>query len=372
MAVQWNATLTNLSYLSHDASIQRAIELGVTLVAVTSSIDTVVGVILNVFLLLTVLGSKALRRDVRNLLIVNVAVADLIVVAVFQPLSIVLALHGNWSYGCHLDLVLQLLHFFALNFVSVWGVVCLDALLLARLCRLDMPLTSFFTSAMTTSISTCKRRLDRAVVVAVLALPWVTSVIVITPIVFEGLHEFTGQIWTEQSCPFILVSWARLACNILFFFLPCLVACVLLCLTACVLCHRARGGAIQSITPSMPPTVTTLSTASLNSAASQDSPRAYVIANVLTFLLIGPRHVLSMLLQYQGMLTGVPTWLLLNLALAWLGESKSTFLPLVWLLALPDLKARARHLLTSAKNFMLRVKDVPRFDTSVSYKNMEA
>lgn len=372
MAVPENASLSNLTNLTHHSSIERVMQLGMRLVAVTGIIDTVVGVCLNVFLLLTVLSSKVLRGDVRNMLIVNVAVADLVVVLLFQPLSVVIALHGNWSYGCHLQIVLQLLHFFALNFVSVWGVVCLDALLLARLCRLDMPLTSFLTSAMTTSISTCKRRLDRAVVVLVLALPWVTSVVVITPIVFAGLHEFTRQIWTEASCPFILVSWARLACNILFFFLPCVVACVLLGVSACVLFQRGKGRGIQSITPSFPPTVTNLSTGSLNSAACQDRPSAYVIASVLTFVLIGPRHIFSMLLQYEGMLTGVSTWLLLSLCLTWLAETKSTFLPLVWLLALPDLRARARHLLTKGKNVFLRVKGVPRFDPSVSYRNMEA
>ncbi|XP_070212489.1 neuropeptide receptor 15-like isoform X2 [Littorina saxatilis] len=364
-----NISWGNLTNGSMDSSLHRTFALGVKLVAFTGIVDTVLGVLFNVFLLLIVLSSKTLRKDVRNLLIVNIAVADLMVVGIFQPLSVVNALHKDWSYGCYPHIVVQLLHFFAFNFVSAWGVVCLDALLLARLCRLDMPLTSFLTSALTTSISTWKRRLDRVVVAVVLLLPWVTSVVVITPIVFRGLHDFHRHVWSDRSCPFILTQWALLACNLLFFFLPCFIALILLAVSGCVLCRRGGGGwGIQSVTPSMPPTITTLD--SSNSAASHDRPSAYIAATIMTFVLIGPRHVFSLILRYEGMLTGVPTWLLLNFSLAWLGESKSTFLPLLWILMLPDVRARARDLLTFGKKVVMRVKDVPRFDPSVSYKNM--
>ncbi|KAL8625472.1 hypothetical protein ACOMHN_018617 [Nucella lapillus] len=363
-----NSSWGNLTNSTSYDTLESVFDLSRKLSIVFGVLQIVLGFVFNLLLLVVVLGKKELRRDVRNMLIANLAVADLFAMGLLLPIDIALETQRGWTLGCYPHIIVQFLYLFVFSFVSVWGLVCLDSLLLARVCRMNMPLTSFLTSAVTTFISVWKRRMDRAVVVLVVALPWVLSVTVITPIVLTGLHEFHKTVWTSQSCYFMLVRWALLALNILFFFLPCLLVLLLLSTATCVLCCQRRRRGAGTITPA-----NVSSLGEVSSAILGDRPGGYLAASLLTFLMMGPSHILSMVNLYQGLpvLADIPSWVLATHSLKWVSDSKSVCLPVVWLLLLPDLRARAGHLLTSGKRAILKVKDEPRFDPSVSYKNLD-
>ncbi|XP_076465104.1 beta-3 adrenergic receptor-like [Babylonia areolata] len=377
MAVPGNMSVGNLTNTTSSDALQSALDLSDKLSVAIDVVLIVLGVVFNLFLLVVVLGKKELRCDIRNMLIANVAVADLIGSCVILPVDVSLTLRGDWDLGCYPHIVFQLLDLFCSGFVSMWGLVCLDSVLLARVCHLEMPLTSLLTSAVSPSNLVWKRRLDRAVVVVVMALPWVLCATVITPIIFAGLHELRRQLWTDQRCEFIFDPWVPLALNILFFFLPCLIVLVLLSVIACVLCYRRRRGGFGAVTPTgTPPYTPTTSASSLGEtscAGRMDRPLAYAVATVLTVVLMVPRHVLSMVDHYHGLpeLTDVPNWVLVISTIQLVVQAAPVCLPLVWLLLLPEVRARAWHLLTLGRRVVTRVKDAPHFDPSVSYRNLD-
>jgi hypothetical protein len=330
-------------------------------------LDTVLGVVFNVLLLVAVLSKAELRRDARNILLVNVAAGDLLVVVLEQPLTLANSLHPTWRYGCKLHIALQLITSFAFNFLSAWGIVCLDILLVLRVARCDV--TSIMTSSMTTSSWTWRRRLERAVLVLAVVLPWVLSVVVVLPVVESGKYDLPSRIaWTSERCPLILTARALLALRIIFFFLPALAALVLLVVAAgMVLLQRRRAGRVMTITPDSTTAPSVTSDAG-PPTASGHYLLPYVLGSALTFVLVGPRHVFYLLTTLRLPLV---KWLEISLTVETLNEFKSSLLPLLWILAFPDLRARTKSLLAYAVRFVTcRTSNAAPFDASVSYTNM--
>nr|KAG5708568.1 hypothetical protein BaRGS_032989 [Batillaria attramentaria] len=296
---------------------------------VVGSLDCIAGLALNVFLLVTVLTSRAMRSDVRNLLIVNLAVADLLVDAFCQPLQVDEALREGWVKGCNLHIAVQLIDICASAFVSVWGIACLDLLLL---------------------------------------LP---------PLVLTGINPLViNTFWTEERCHLVIRPTTYRVLATLVFFLPCAVILLLLLLTAVVFCKRRRSGrGVSLASPPTPQTISTLESPSRSqpedpSAGQPDPASAYVTASVLTLVLTGAVHVYKVGAFARSL--SIAEHFMLYLSLIALSTFKSTALPVVWLLMLPDVKARARHLLTSVRHTLRRVNTVPSaLSPSVAYSNLQ-
>ncbi|KAK7499697.1 hypothetical protein BaRGS_00009038 [Batillaria attramentaria] len=344
---------------------------------VVGSLDCIAGLALNVFLLVTVLTSRAMRSDVRNLLIVNLAVADLLVDAFCQPLQVDEALREGWVKGCNLHIAVQLIDICASAFVSVWGIACLDLLLLLRMTRLSNRLTSFLTSSLTTSTWLWRRRAGRGLKVAAVLIPWVFSAVVIAPLVLTGINPLViNTFWTEERCHLVIRPTTYRVLATLVFFLPCAVILLLLLLTAVVFCKRRRSGrGVSLASPPTPQTISTLESPSRSqpedpSAGQPDPASAYVTASVLTLVLTGAVHVYKVGAFARSL--SIAEHFMLYLSLIALSTFKSTALPVVWLLMLPDVKARARHLLTSVRHTLRRVNTVPSaLSPSVAYSNLQ-
>ncbi|KAK7499701.1 hypothetical protein BaRGS_00009042 [Batillaria attramentaria] len=381
------ATLANFTegYVKRNASrsavdldhINRALDMWYTGLAVVGILDCIVGAALNAFLLLTLLTSPAMRSDIRNVLIVNVAVADLLVDAFCQPLQVNEAFQRDWVSGCYLHIVVQVIEISAGAFVSTWGIMCLDALLLTRVTRLTHSLTSCLTSSLTTSASLWRRRLEMGVKVAAVAFPWVMSVAVLAPVVVKQLQAGIVLLWTSDRCPIGMTHSVYRLLAVFVSFLPGAVILMLLLVTAIVYFTRRRSGRglMSFAPPTTPQTISTLESPSGSQPGdptpSQDPASAYVTASVLTLVLTGAVHVFHV--GKLGRTLSLSASLLTSLSLIALYSLKSAVLPFVWLLMLPDVRARARHLLVSGRDTLRRrVNAVPTsLDPSVAYRNLE-
>lgn len=348
-----------------------------TVQATFGLLDTLIGSLANAFLLLVILTSGKLRNDMRNVLIANLAIADFLVDVLCQPFAVDISFRPNWAHGCYFFLFLQFLNAVAFSFMSLWGIIGIDALLLVRIAR-SSPLTAVVTSVVTSTVWT--RRLQLALKVLVVALPWLLSIVAVVPIFVVGLRVPLKDMKPDEICFIHLSEWAERFVNVLFFILPISILVVIFVTIAiiCLIRRRRRMGLLSFAPPtlSMPSDLDT-STSSPTTArarrsqhmeSDQEPLSPYIVASFVTIVMMGAKH--AFIMGQNSIDVSIDVFVILVMTILVLGDMKSTVLPFVWLFMFSDIKEQAKHLIKSCRNKVMRVEPEPPIEVSVAYTNL--
>ncbi|KAH9500077.1 hypothetical protein Btru_076547 [Bulinus truncatus] len=143
----------------------------------------VAALLINIFFIIVILGSKIMRASSRHLLIVNLCLGNILMATFVLPVVLNMAMKdGSNIYDCNLYFAL---HFFAdllIPSVTTLAILVLNVDYILRLCC----------SAYSDGIS------RRALIIFLCLLPWVISGAVLVPLFLEGLTKVTKTV--SEAC----------------------------------------------------------------------------------------------------------------------------------------------------------------------------
>lgn len=293
-----------------------------SVVAICYGVEAVLILATNLFLLLLLVTSSSLRSQRRYQLLMSLVVANLFVGVFSSPFAVDYSVKRDWAHGCYFQVVRTLVVAYVQHFVMLWGVVLMLLHYIARLKSYEGPAWRLRVPAW----------LWRAAGPLYVALPWVVAVVLVTSILFGGLHSYAWIIWTETRCPIILQQWAKHLLFVICFFIPSVLLLVLI--AAVVVLHRRHGGGGAG-----------LSGAEMGSrlvAEDKDAvepPLVHVLTAVLTLVLMAPASTFYFLMR-SFIKVHWRADVISGIALGLLVELLSFLLPLIWLITLADVRDR--------------------------------
>ncbi|XP_076450093.1 uncharacterized protein LOC143286418 [Babylonia areolata] len=197
-------------------------------------------IVCNLLLLLSILFSKRARARTRNVMLVSVCVADLLVGAFTHPVYIHSYHTGTLFHSCEMHILMQLIGDYSQDFVCFWTLVTLGT---TYMYRLAAGRWGWGSSHMRRygRLSPPASRCDSFVRISKKALlvgwPWLGTLLIPIPILMSTVEQRTRDaFWDETFCPLHTPFPSRMVVLVLVFYLP-MAAMLLLCVGLALLMH---------------------------------------------------------------------------------------------------------------------------------------
>ncbi|KAL8625474.1 hypothetical protein ACOMHN_018619 [Nucella lapillus] len=289
--------------------------------AICSTLETVLILTSNIALLLLIITSPSMRRQMRYHLVLSVVCANLLAGLFSTPFTSDIAIRKDWVHGCYVTVIRALLAEYVQNFASVWGLVLLLLHFMARMLKYEGP------AWMVRLPSWLLKALPGLIV----ASPWIIAVMFQTPVVFVGLHPYTVSRWDADRCPYLLSPWAAYVLSSTCYFIPSVVLVILVVIIIIRFKDSNMASSDQLNRAEMGATL-------VSAEKEMESRKVHVIVAVVCVLLMGPHHVFYGLRIYREVswkfsLIGIVFFIIL-------ADLLPIVLAIVWLLMLPEVKAR--------------------------------
>ncbi|KAL8625473.1 hypothetical protein ACOMHN_018618 [Nucella lapillus] len=286
--------------------------------AIGSTLEAILILTSNIALLLLIITSPSMRRQMRYHLVLSVVCANLVAGLFSTPLMSNTGIHQRWPHDCYVAFMWISFGEYVQNFVNLWGLVLLLLHYMARVLKYEGP------AWMVRLPSWLLKALPGLIV----ASPWIVAVVSQTPIVFTGQHRWIN--WNADECLFVLSTRTYFVLSTICYFIPAFILVILVIITVIIRfkesnaansshLHRAEMGA------------------TLVSAEKEEieSGKVHVVVAVVSVLLMGPHHMLHLFINVplEAAVIGITVCMLLI-------DSLPFVLAIVWLLMLPEVKAR--------------------------------
>ncbi|KAK6179831.1 hypothetical protein SNE40_012100 [Patella caerulea] len=269
-------------------------------------------VISNILVLGTIFTTPTLRRKLFYLMVSSLGIGDLFLGLAVIPLYVDYTVNDTVTLGCEIHLILQAFVIRGHVMITSLGMLILNIVYIIKQYEYKMP-----------RIINQTTRLP--VYIAVSLVPWVAMLIVLPPLIKSGLHEIVVKMWTATMCPLKLYKWAKVALNILSYFVPLLG----MIITTCIIIYGfvAQGRGNIAFRPTL-----------LNEEKPMFRPKFIIVANALCLLLLLPENVVQTV-RLSGNTKALVTTIAVVFVLA---ASKCVALPIVWLLV-PEVNGALRE-----------------------------
>ena len=275
-----------------------------------------VGIIFtNGLIIVTVLSSATLRTQLRNQLIVNICLVDLLQGLIVYPVYAHGLIGRGWSQSCKLATFMYFGFVHADTFLIMWLLVTQDLLYLTKQLRLDLPVLS-----------------NRSLILVRTfwnGLPWFLLFIVLVPLVMSGFDDSSTNLCMVYGYNSTLIHASSLD-----FFLPALIMLMLVvCFTVFHTCAKPQ---IRFAEESL-----------LNEPEVLEHPICYIVPSLLVVLLNFLDQFFTLYISVTDV-AHIDLDLILPLALSStvMEAARCAILPLIWLL-LPDVRLAVKILWTS-------------------------
>ncbi|KAL8593843.1 hypothetical protein ACOMHN_065320 [Nucella lapillus] len=300
---------------------------------VTGTLEAILIIASNILLLVVILSSPLLRSRMRNKLVINVVISNLLVGILGAPFTVDYTMKGRWVHSCFVTVILAVLLAFVQNFINMWGVVGLLLHYVARLLRYEGP----------PWVGRLPLVLQRALPALLTCSPWIVSVVLLIPMIFGGLNRSVLTVWSYNTCPFILEKWARYLLNTFSFFIPALVLVALIVVV--ILLRRRRDEKPASDSPGRMERGQAVMT---DPGQEVEACWVHVLVGVLTVLMMGPEHIF--LVFKRGPWQHI---IIASITVHLLSDLLPFVVALVWLILLPDVRGRLKQLLTKLHTYLV-------------------
>ncbi|XP_025077278.1 uncharacterized protein LOC112553958 isoform X2 [Pomacea canaliculata] len=278
------------------------------------SLQAVLIVATNLFLLVVILSKSALRSRLHNQLLISMAASNLTDGIFNIPFIVDLISKRRWIHGCYLFVAHSVFWHYTNNCIIVWGLVLL---VVSYLCRLK----SYGGPALFLRMSSRTKKYVASLLFVL--LPWIIAIPLTFSIALSGIPQRLKDYWYNSLCIFIVERWAEYTLSIFIVVIPAVLMIVLVILTLIV--YRR-----QTVIGGPTDQNTTLEGPSVHVAAAIICIIMSVAKNLDTYIInLFPSHEIFVTL----------------VTLFCISSMMPLVLALLWLLALKDLRAHSCEIL---------------------------
>ncbi|XP_025078254.1 uncharacterized protein LOC112554599 [Pomacea canaliculata] len=280
------------------------------------SLQAVLIVATNLFLLVVILSKSALRSRLRNQLLISMAASNLTDGIFNIPLLVDLFTKQDWIHECYLLVAHSVFSRYTNNCIIVLGLVLL---VVSYLCRLK----SYGGPALFLRMSSRTKKYVASLLFVL--LPWIIAIPLTFSIALSGIPQrLMDNYWYNSFCIFFMERWAEFTLSIFIVFIPIVLMIVLVILTLIVYRRQTviRGPTDQN---------TTLEGPSVHVAAAIICIIVSVAKGLDTFIInLIPSHEIE---------------IVTSATLLCIISMMPFVLAFLWLLALKDLRAHSCEIL---------------------------
>ncbi|ESP00716.1 hypothetical protein LOTGIDRAFT_158010 [Lottia gigantea] len=333
---EWNFTQPNFNTTKFNFGISpEFVKLIEDISTSLSIIITVAILVTNLLLLVTVLTSPKLRNNVRYMLVVSLSCADLLTGMLGMPFFIDFGIQQKVTVACEFHVVLQVLVIHAHAMITSVGLLIINI--------------HFVTRQYNFRCINIRQSLQLPVKIVVSMLPWILTVVIVTPLIITGLHQLTAFIWSANRCPLFLYRWALITMLILNYYLPMILVFITMGFIIKGWIETNRGSV--AFRPAL-----------LNEEADPLHPKTMVVLNIVCFLLLLPIHIVN----NRIIMNNLEILLILMMTSFQVSMLKPVFFASFWIFT-PEVK---QHLTEKLKNFWNRKSSsLPQYLVNKSYRD---